>query len=427
MKNIFKSLMFVAVAAMTFTACQKDNEVVDNKATNNVTYTFTAGFDETRASFGEKADGAYSILWDGTEMFKMEAYVASSDWPYTFEDADTDGTLATLHKEFSADNKTVEFTFEFPEVDYITPEFKVGEDIVIRNENKATSSYNGYFVFDADEYQTPTATSVDPQYVALEARFAVSDASQVDFTGAFEHLTAYGKLTIPAIEGVEIETVTIKLTDAYDDTKEYTLNVAELEEQNYWFACQPVKATKIFVLVEGSGKMYSYEKEFASGSELEFNAGHVKPIAITGTFAEYDPYAYRVVYNSIEIGEAPDFWNEATYPNVITLRGDDANDYLRLIINPNVTPIVPGKYVGLMPDWSIGGVIPWTTDGLEFDGQNSYYNLSAKVSDYGYYVSDKADVNISLVDGEYSIVVSTEVWMDDSFKLVRLSYNEVIE
>ena len=73
MKNLFKNLMLVAVAAMAFTACSEDNNEVNN--VERVTrYEFTAEIaDDTRSGFAEKEDGAtaYKSEWAGNETLKI--------------------------------------------------------------------------------------------------------------------------------------------------------------------------------------------------------------------------------------------------------------------------------------------------------------------------------------------------------------------
>ena len=62
--KFFKTLMFIAAAAMAFTACSTEEGVVEK---SGVKVSFTAVDTQTRTSFGE-ADGTnYPTLWTGNE------------------------------------------------------------------------------------------------------------------------------------------------------------------------------------------------------------------------------------------------------------------------------------------------------------------------------------------------------------------------
>ncbi|MBR4070366.1 MAG: hypothetical protein IKK16_04105, partial [Bacteroidaceae bacterium] len=67
MKNIFKSLMLVAVAAMAFTACQNEPEYVAENGGETIEIRVEAGVDDTRVYFGNKVLNYYAAYWHGTE------------------------------------------------------------------------------------------------------------------------------------------------------------------------------------------------------------------------------------------------------------------------------------------------------------------------------------------------------------------------
>mgnify|MGYP003309585149 CR=1 FL=1 len=74
MKNLFKSLMLVAVAAMAFTSCQNDIEEV-NAVNKSVTLTFNAGFgEETRVDFAEAGNKAYKASWEAGDTVTFAVY-----------------------------------------------------------------------------------------------------------------------------------------------------------------------------------------------------------------------------------------------------------------------------------------------------------------------------------------------------------------
>ena len=280
MKNLFKNLMLVAVAAMTFASCQNDNENLDsNVVSKAVNYTFTADFGETRAIFGELDGESYPVTWEGTETFEFSGSVLDTDG------AVYDGvTFKPTTTVFSDDLKKVSFTVTEFEYSWIAA---LADNSVVR----AYTSNNAirYGNLNVDGVQKPTSTSVDSDFIGLIATFEVEDADTANFKGTFEHATAYGKLNVPVVEGVEFETVKITLSGD-NGSKSYELDVTGLEEQSYWFACEPAVVNNINVSAFGSGKLYTYEKSFEEGSEITFTAGHVKPLTIKGELKEAAPY-----------------------------------------------------------------------------------------------------------------------------------------
>ena len=346
--------MLVAVAAMAFTACQKDNEELDRKVANSVNYTFTAEFDSTRASFGELDGDVYPVTWDKNETFGFKGDLISIN----------DGSIVTdcsfypTTTEFPDDNTVVLTVTSLGSMD----EYYSGiadNSVVKAYTSNNVMNWNGELNTDGlKNIQTPTATSVDPNFVGLAAEFEIVNAAESSFNGTFKHVTAYGKLNVPAIDGVDIETVKIELTDASDVTMTYTLNVAELEEQSYWFACAPVAATKINVQVAGSGKLYEYEKEFAEDKALTFTAGHVKPLTINATLAEGQPYSMRVV----------DYGTMYLYVSDVATGNDVA--MLALEFDPAVKNLPEGKY-------PVMGTSEWTAlnDSMQVCYPYAYYTL----------------------------------------------------
>ncbi len=288
MKNLFKSLMLVAVAAMAFTACQKDNSELDYKqAPAEVNYTFTANFDTTRASFGELEEGVYPVSWDKDEVFEFSGDIMDDSGS-----VNADCTFPPTTTEFTDANGVVFTVTSFP-YDWMK---SLADNSVVKAYVKNNAiSYGRVSLYGT---QKPTATSVDPNFVGLMANFEITSAAEANFEGTFEHVVAYGKLNIPAIEGVEYQSVSIEFeyaTEYGSNTASYELNVAGLEEPSYFFACEPLAATKVVVSVvgadaTGAAKLYIYEKSFEEGSELTFTAGHVRPVTITGEFTEAAPY-----------------------------------------------------------------------------------------------------------------------------------------
>ncbi len=268
MKNLFKSLMLVAVAAMAFTACQKDNGEVNAVAKKTV-INFTAGFDaDTRSYFGDKVGESYPSFWEGGEQVKFVAPAADYDGTYTaYAQAvklDDEGKSATFTVVFN--NPITAGTVKA----YLGEYWNTWED----------SAY-------VDEYytQTPRANSVDPRFHLASTSFEYNGES-LDFAGKFEHGVAYGKMTVKGFEGKKISGVTIELfknegEGMYQNSKRYRLNTAELDTQTYWFAAEACEAKKFTVSVVADGVTYVKSVELTAEQPLNFNVGRVSTFSVS--------------------------------------------------------------------------------------------------------------------------------------------------
>ena len=341
MKNLFKNLMLVAVAAMTFASCQNDNENLDiNVVSKAVNYTFTADFGETRAIFGELDGESYPVTWNGTEEFEFFGTIIGTDGTET-----PNVTFKPTTTEFSDDLKKVTFTVTEFAYDWITA--IADNSVVLAYTSNDAIRYGNLNV---DGVQKPTATSVDSDFIGLIATFEVEDADTANFKGTFEHATAYGKLNVPVVEGVEFETVKITLSGD-NGSKSYELDVTGLEEQSYWFACEPAVVNKIAVMASGSGKLYTYEKSFEEGSEITFTAGHVKPLTIKGDLVEDAPYYAKCnVYGY--------YYDLYIYDSV----SDEVVVSLGLYYDEKVDGLIEGEHAMMIPydeDSTINGILYW--------------------------------------------------------------------
>ena len=139
MKNLFKSLMLVAVAAMAFTACSQDNHEV-NKVEKVTRYEFVADFaDDTRSGFAEKEEGATAYKSEWYDGDKVKVFVE-----------DNNGYAAEVTTSIDKDGN---FSFELtdaPESFFVTV-------------CSPAESWTGKSSRTIPVEQTPLANSVDPK------------------------------------------------------------------------------------------------------------------------------------------------------------------------------------------------------------------------------------------------------------------------
>lgn len=288
MKNLFKNLMLVAVAAMAFVACSQDvNDI--NILPKQTTLNFTARFvDDTRAYFGEKGEEGYPVYWAGGESVRFVA-----------PGADYDGTYETRAEAVKADEQGIEATF----------------DVVFNNPIKAGTVYaylgdgwnpmsNYAFV---NEYQTPTATSVDPKCIMASTSFEY-DGETMEVSGDFAHGAGYGKMTINGFEGKTISSV--KLSFAGTNYCNYTLNVADIAEHTFWFASEENEVSNFTISVDVDGVSYSKEVEIGSDKHLYFKKGLVSKFSVSGLVKDPIQLETPTITTTFADGKVTVSWND---------------------------------------------------------------------------------------------------------------------
>ncbi len=184
MKNIFKSLMLVAVAAMGFTACQNEGveEAVRPNEPAEVVMTITADVDATRTWIDE-ANG--KVQWSESDALKV--IENSKNYRTTTNTTITDGK-AKFTVSFAEDTTSESFTYNA-----VYPATAVVED----DADKVDNTKVKVILKDA---QKPTATSFDPTADILVSKQIVADAQPTELNMQFKRLVAIGKMTLTNLD-----------------------------------------------------------------------------------------------------------------------------------------------------------------------------------------------------------------------------------
>ena len=262
MKNLFKNLMLVAVAAMAFTACSQDvNEV--NKIERVTRYEFTANIaDDTRSGFAEKEDGAtaYKSEWFGDETLKL--FLKTNDNSWSAE------TTASIDEEGM-------FSFELenaPESFFMT---------VV----SPAESWESEYTANIPAVQTPLANSVDPKAHLLQAQAVPVSGGVADIN--MTHMAAYGKMTVNGV-AFEIDHVVIDLKGSFFGSARelsYTINAANVENNTFWFATEPIDVAEFTVTAydaEGNNVVAKTVSMEGKEKPLAFNYGRVSTFSVSG-------------------------------------------------------------------------------------------------------------------------------------------------
>ena len=180
MKNLFKSMMAIAVAAMSFTACSNDL-TEDVTPSQEFTVQINAVSPETRTVFGDLDGNSYPTLWEGTETIKAELNLVSA-----YEND------AIAISTTSDDKKTATFeaTFKASDAESYTIYAVCPASAYVSGPN---SKYN--FNLEIPTEQTPTATSCDSAAQILVGQSATTTTRPTSVDMQFKHMTAYAKIS----------------------------------------------------------------------------------------------------------------------------------------------------------------------------------------------------------------------------------------
>ena len=373
MKNLFKNLMLVAVAAMAFTACTETNEEV-NAVTRKVVLEFVADLadDDTRVAFGEKDGNKYPTVWEAYDNVTVKVGEKTASYTLTEEDVLESGKKAVIR-----------------------PEFELVGDETLSGDIVAT--VNEYVSFDNHQGNKPT--------ISLKAE-AVYPAT----TLAFEHQYAYGKMELVGLPA-EFNVTEVKLNlVGGGNTLNHTINGYSVEDNIFWFTTEAMEDVESFSVYASNGAE-TYYKEVTVEKAFAFEVGQVSAFRVKDFIVK--PADFNVQLTKIT----------SMSDNVIRFEGDNAEDNITISFNPGLETIVAGHYDAVSQDWFNGGVWAWSSDSAlevknEFEG--SSVDVNAAGGGQWYYSHSGVDVT---VDGDvYTIVAHLQNYTSSGNQTVDFTY-----
>ena len=359
MKNLFKNLMLVAVAAMAFTACTETNDEV-NAVVNKTRYEFTANIaEDTRSGFAEKEEGAtaYKSEWFGNETLKIFVTDYSA---YNVE------TTASINAEGKFDLELE----NAPESFFITAV-------------SPAESWASEYTATIPAVQTPLANSVDPKAHLLQAQAkpVSGNSGNIEFT----HMAAYGKMTVNGV-AFAIDHVVVDLKGSfygYDREYSYTINATNVENNTFWFATEPMDVVAEFTVTayDAEGNSVTRTVDVAeAGKTMSFNYGRVGTFSVSGLEKAAEKFDSTSAYVYQNYGD--------TDKEIMFVAEDGRGlriDFYNVYEN---NCIVPGTYT-------------FSGSGYMYPNWSYYY---ANVNDYYTSKLDGGQAVVSVEDGQYKIV-----------------------
>jgi len=302
MKNLFKSMMLVAVAAMGFTACSKDTtaDVAPEKEPGMVTMTITAE-DATR-TFLTEGEGVVNFGWneEGEALRVIEVADATPNTQATNSYTLTEGK-AKFTVSFTENTEAASFTYY----------------AVYPNANYVTSDNGNYekFKVELPAAQNYVAGSYDPTADLMIAKPINAASQPQELNMQFTRLAALAKMTLKGMpEDKNITSLTFTTTGKALAGRAYVnLNTAVVEEYGYsgqkeesitltisedaainndavYFTCFPVElvAGDTFEVKAVTADKYTYTKSvtLAEGKSLAFTAGNLSSFTVNMSTAD---------------------------------------------------------------------------------------------------------------------------------------------
>ena len=242
---------------------------------------FRAGELATRTVFGEKEGDNYPTLWTGNDAC-VKLALNYSEAGIAEVTPDEGFRTATFDAEIDAEGKQAPYTFYA-----VSP----------ASAAKALSPSRQAWNVTIPSVQTPLTGSVDEAAQILAAASSASEAVPDVVDIHFNHLTAYGRLTLTnlALSGATVKAVELTATTPFvgdwywnceeghsltDNGASSTLTLKTDRTENLWFACAPVDMSGqiMVVTVYTDQGVLVKEIEFASGRK--FISGHIAVFSV---------------------------------------------------------------------------------------------------------------------------------------------------
>lgn len=368
MKNLFKSLMIVAVAAMTFTACSEKNNDDVQATQKKVALEFTAGFaEDTRVAFGEKNENAYPTLWEAGDVVTISYDGRTTTYTLTAGDIDDGGKSARIEAEFTLE-----------------------ADEMLAASGNVTATVGTEF--DADNAVGQNGAK-PAHYLKASANYPTETVLN------FEHEVAYGKMTIVGLDDVELDTVELTLTGGYGALYSCTIDATEVDDNVFWFVTgnkfsqgyhYNIDDCGVFsftvVATDKDGNSYGKEVKLADlegDRKLYFETGSVTAFSVSGLEKDNVSEGINLVFTKAEdLGDYK--WKFS----------NDNDEYLEVTFYSELTV---GTFV---PSW-------WSPEGEKAFNIGSVAVFSVETGVYWLYDAATNDCRPTwLTDGNKDIIVT---------------------
>lgn len=281
MKNLYKSVLVIAAAALTFASCQK--ETLPEQSTLK-TVNFVAQTLETKTAFGTPSGTTYPTLWTSNDS-KVKVAINGTN----AKDADLSA---------ASDGKTATFSLQVEDPSAESYIFDVVSPASAALSITAEKGWN----ISVPTTQTPLANSVDENAQVLTASSKSFSTFPEEVSLNFNHFTAYGKLTISNLQsGASVSSITLTAESnwagrwnykdgvATENSASATITLNTTSTSDVWFACAPVDLSNKTIKVTVATDKGDFEKTITVPSGKKFESGKIAEFSVN--FSGVEPKA----------------------------------------------------------------------------------------------------------------------------------------
>ena len=281
MKNLYKSVLVIAAAALTFASCQK--ETLPEQSTLK-TVNFVAQTLETKTAFGTPSGTTYPTLWTSNDS-KVKVAINGTN----AKDADLSA---------ASDGKTATFSLQVKNPSAESYIFDVVSPASAALSITAEKGWN----ISVPTTQAPLANSVDENAQVLTASSKSFSTFPEEVSLNFNHFTAYGKLTISNLQsGASVSSITLTAESnwagrwnykdgvATENSASATITLNTTSTSDVWFACAPVDLGGKTIKVTVATDKGNFEKTITIPSGKKFESGKIAEFSVN--FSGVEPKA----------------------------------------------------------------------------------------------------------------------------------------
>ncbi len=306
MKQLFKTMLSAAAAAMVLSGCSKnDTEEIRPTADLRIKAAAIAATPESRAYIGEQDGTTYPMLW--AETGETFAILELADPDYANDNVSKKEFINPTAYTVANANKQANFSFELTK-----NETAKRFDYFVCSPASAFHSLTPKYPdanLNIPAAQTPALTSADPAASILFAYVQNLTAQPTETSPLelrFKHVVAYGKMSIKALPATSGTIKTVTFTgikgenlaggyyyyysgetgdpSTYNATSTLTLDMSALNLDatkpfDVWFACKPVELPYGYKVTVTTSDNTEYTRKVDAGT-LKFEAGKISQFGV---------------------------------------------------------------------------------------------------------------------------------------------------